>query len=237
MMNSFFQTLLNPNHVKYTATLTPFGLWEWVVMLMGLRNSPMTHQQHVMLTLKDLIGKICHIYLDDIIIWSSSITEHCKNITAVLKALQTVELYCSSKMSILFTTKTDFLGHHISDQGIEADVSKVARILDWLMPKSAKDVQQFLGLVIYITAFLPALTEHMSVLTPLTRKECNNNFPPWMNLHQYAFNAIKQLVVSCNCLTTINHETPGDNKIFVTCDSSKHWTGVILSFGKTWDTA
>jgi hypothetical protein len=36
MTNSFFQTLVNPDHIKYTATLTPFGLWEWVVMPMGL---------------------------------------------------------------------------------------------------------------------------------------------------------------------------------------------------------
>lgn len=36
MMNSFFQTLVHPNHIKYTATLTPFGLWEWVVMPMSL---------------------------------------------------------------------------------------------------------------------------------------------------------------------------------------------------------
>ena len=36
MTNSFFQTLVHPDHVKYTATLTPFGLWEWVVMPMGL---------------------------------------------------------------------------------------------------------------------------------------------------------------------------------------------------------
>jgi hypothetical protein len=44
MTNSFFQTLVHPEHIKYTAMLTPFGLWEWVVMPMGLRNSPATHQ-------------------------------------------------------------------------------------------------------------------------------------------------------------------------------------------------
>jgi hypothetical protein len=44
MTNSFFQTLVHPDDVKYTATLTPFGLWEWVVMPMGLRNSLATHQ-------------------------------------------------------------------------------------------------------------------------------------------------------------------------------------------------
>lgn len=43
MMNSF-QTLVHPDNIRFTVTLTPFGLWEWVVMPMGLRNSPATHQ-------------------------------------------------------------------------------------------------------------------------------------------------------------------------------------------------
>ena len=87
MTNSFFQTLVHPDHIKYTATLTPFGLWEWVVMPMGLHNSPATHQRHVTLALRDLIGCIYHIYLDDIIIWSQSVEEHECNVTLVLEAL------------------------------------------------------------------------------------------------------------------------------------------------------
>jgi hypothetical protein len=114
MMNSFFQTLVHPDHIKYTTTLTPFSLWEWVVMPMGMRNSPATHQRCVTLALKDYIGKICHVYLDDIIIWSNSLAEHQTNIALILEALRKAELYCSTKKSTLFTMEIDFLGHHIS---------------------------------------------------------------------------------------------------------------------------
>jgi len=57
MMNSFFQTLIHPDNIKYTTMLTLFGLWEWVIMPMGMQNSPATHQWRITLTLKDLIGK------------------------------------------------------------------------------------------------------------------------------------------------------------------------------------
>jgi Reverse transcriptase (RNA-dependent DNA polymerase). len=87
MTNSFFQTLVHPDDIKYMATLTPFGLWEWVVMPMGLWNSPATHQRRVTLALKDYIGKICHVYLDDIIIWSNSLEEHEENCQLILRAL------------------------------------------------------------------------------------------------------------------------------------------------------
>src|ERR1700733_10272478 len=91
MTNSFFQTLVNPEHIKYTMTLTPFGLWEWVVMSMGMRNSPVTHQQVTLALPHELMGKICHVYLDDIIIWSSSLEEHKRNV-AVSPLLQTYNI-------------------------------------------------------------------------------------------------------------------------------------------------
>ena len=73
---------------------------------------------------------------------------------------------------------------------------------------SVKEVRRFLGLVQYISAFLPALAEHTTV-------------SPWMAEHHDAFQAIKGLVVSRDCLTTIDHEHPGNNKIYVTCNASQ----------------
>jgi hypothetical protein len=146
MTNSFFQTLVNPEHVKYTATLTPYGLWEWVVMPMGLRNAPATHQRRVSLALKDCIGRICHVYLDDIIIWSSSVEEHERNVEKVLDALRVAGLFCSLKKSTLFATEINFLGHKVSARGIEADGSKVDRVMKWPAPKKREGSTLFLGL-------------------------------------------------------------------------------------------
>ena len=153
----------------------------------------------------------------------------------VLKALRKAELYCSQKKSSLFTTDINFLGHHISVRGIKADNTKVKRILNGPTPKSAKHIHQFLGLVRYISMFLPSLAEHTSILMLLMQKECNATFPLWTSTHRYAFESIKRAVVSWDCLTTIDHKNPGENKIFVTCDASKCRTGAVLVFGPTWE--
>ena len=108
MTNSFFQTKMHPDSIKYTAVNTPFGLYEWLVMPMGLRNSPAVHQRRVFSTLRSLIGKICHVYLNDIIIWSNSLEQHEENICLVLEALWTANLYCSVKKSTLFCRKVDW---------------------------------------------------------------------------------------------------------------------------------
>jgi hypothetical protein len=73
--------------IDLTAITMPFGLYEWMVMPMGLCNSPPIHQQHVANALRELIGKICHIYLDYIVIWSVSVEEHERHIQMVLDCL------------------------------------------------------------------------------------------------------------------------------------------------------
>lgn len=92
-----------------TAVKTPWGLYEWVVMPMGLCNAPATHQMRVNKVLLPYIGVICHVYLDDIIIYSQTIDEHETNCRLVLAALRNDGLFCSRKKTSLFTTRIDFL--------------------------------------------------------------------------------------------------------------------------------
>ena len=54
--------------------------------------------------------------------------EHEANVMAVLEALHIAQLYCSIKKSVLFMMQINFLGHHISTEGIEANGSKVERV-------------------------------------------------------------------------------------------------------------
>jgi hypothetical protein len=73
----------------------------------------------------------------------------------------------------------------------------------------------------------------MVVLMPLTTKEARKNFPTWTVEHQAAFDAIKALVVSWECLTVIDHGNMEENKVFVTCDASDWHTSATLAFGPT----
>jgi hypothetical protein len=175
--------------------------------------------------------------LDDIVIWSDTIEEHTCHVWLVMEALRAARLYCNPKKCQFFLLELDFLGHYISTRGVEAHSSKVDKVLQWPTLQNSTDVRTFLGIVHYIANFLPKLADHTMILTPLTTKEAQRKFPDWTTTHQQAFEAIKGLVVSRECLTVIDHDNPGINKIFVTCDASNWHTGATLSFGPMWETA
>ena len=160
MTNTFFQTKVHPDDTKWLAVHMPWGLYEWLVMPMGVRNAPAIHQQRMSSVLQHLIGKICHVYLDNIIIWSQTLEEHEQNVCTVLQALHDAKFFCSLKKTQLFCTEVLFLGHKVLAQGIEADPDKVAHILDWPAPHSANEMCSFLGLVHYITDHISNLAEH-----------------------------------------------------------------------------
>ena len=237
MTNSFFQTRMHPDDVPLTAVNTLWGLYEWLVMPMGIKNAPAIHQCQVSAALWPFIRRICYVYLDDIVIWSNSLAEHAKNVHLILQALEDAKLCCSPKKTKLFCTEIHFLGHWISARGIEPEEGKADCIKNWPIPNSASDVRSFLGLIHYLSAFLPNLAKLTITLDELTRKECDKEFPGWKPRHQIAFEAIEKLVMSTDCLTTINPALMPENKIFAMTDASDKGSGAILAFRPTYDLA
>ena len=108
--------------------------------------------------------------------------------------------------------------------------------MNWPRPKSATEVRRFLGLVRYLSAFLPKLAIQSEILTALTLKACKKNFPEWTQEYENAFEAIKNIVVSRECLTVIDHADKTKN-IYLTTDASDTVSGVVLSFGPSWEKA
>ncbi|SCV74548.1 BQ2448_7577 [Microbotryum intermedium] len=232
MTNSFFQTKMAKEDIPKTAVATPWGLFEWVVMPMGLSNAPAMHQCHVNEALLNLISKSCFVYLNNITIFSNTIEEHQTHVREVLKALHWADLYCSPKKTELFTTSCDFLGHVISQNGIAADQSKVDRIVEWPRPRTVTKLRGFLGLVQYLRKFINGLAQHTKPLSDLTLKNANVRLM-WGVEQERHFNAIKAIVTSLPCLKPIDHTELAD-PLWVMTNASNVGIGAILLQGQDW---
>jgi hypothetical protein len=93
LTSGYYQVQLDENSRKYTAFRCEFGFFEYTVMPMGLCNAGCTCQRMVEHVLKDLIGKCCMVYQDDIIIFSETIEEHVKHCELVFEKIRTAKLW------------------------------------------------------------------------------------------------------------------------------------------------
>ncbi|GAA5974652.1 hypothetical protein JCM11641_007040 [Rhodosporidiobolus odoratus] len=236
MSDAFFQTLVNEADIHKTAIKTPWGLYEWVVMPQGLCNAPATHQRRMNDALSSQIGRICQAFVDDVIIWLSSLEENERNVREVLEAIRTGGLYCSPKKTDLVTIDTEFLGHRISRNGLGVDLNKVDRVKNWPTPTTVKQLRGFLGLVQYLRKFIPGLAQQTAFLTPLTKKGLGDITGLWDGKEENAFQEIRQVVTSLPVLRPVDHGE-GADPIWVMTDASKVGLGAVLLQGADWRTA
>ena len=78
----------------------------------------------------------------------------------------------------------EYLGHLISDSGIEPMPDKLSAIKDMPAPRSLKEIQQFLGLVGYYRKFIPRFSD---VAKPLARLTRHDTLFQWSGKCEFAF--------------------------------------------------
>ena len=123
-----------------TAFIMHEGLYEWLVLPMGLANSPATFQRCMAQVLKGLIPNSCLAYLDDIIVFGNDFQDTMRNLELVLDRLRQANLKLKPKKCRVFQSEVSYLGHIVSQQGIQTDPKKVESIKNWPTPTDAKDV-------------------------------------------------------------------------------------------------
>jgi hypothetical protein len=118
-------------------------------MPFGLKNAPATFQRVMDNVLKDLQGKVCFVYMDDIIIFSTSLQEHTSNLRLVFEKLHKCRFKIQLDKSEFLRKEVEFLGHVITPDGIKPNPKKIEAIKKFPIPKTVKDIKSFLGLLGY----------------------------------------------------------------------------------------
>lgn len=134
-----------------TAFVTPWGLYEWVRIPMGLRNAPGEFQRFMESCLSDLRDDICIPYIDDIIVFSHTFSEHVEHIRKVLQRLRQHGVKLKPKKCRLFRKEVTCLGRIISSDGHRPDPSNVEAVtaLRSKQPTTVGEVRKLLGLLGY----------------------------------------------------------------------------------------
>ncbi|KAK3523631.1 hypothetical protein QTP70_005338 [Hemibagrus guttatus] len=117
---------------------TTHSHYEYCVMPFGLTNTPAVFQALINGVFQDLLGKWVIAYIDDILVYSTSMERHVRHVREVLSRLQQHHLYVNLEKSEFHRTTVTFLGHVISRQGVEMDAVKVQAVTEWPTPTTGE---------------------------------------------------------------------------------------------------
>ena len=137
-------------------------------MPFGLCNGPATFQRLMNLLLAGIQWSSCLVYLDDIIVLGKTFQDHLQHLSQVFQRLRDAKLKLKAQKCSFCQESVQFLGHIVSANGLAADPAKVQRVVDWPIPTTKREVQQFLGLVSYYRRFIENCAQIAKPLHQLT---------------------------------------------------------------------
>jgi hypothetical protein len=137
---------IRPSDIPKTAFSTRYGLYEFTVMPFGLTNAPAYFMSLMNKVFMEYLGRFVVVFIDDILIYSKSDSDHEEHLRLVLPKLRDNQLYAKFSKCEFWIDEVSFLGHIISNGGISVDPGKVKDIMAWSIPTTVTEVQSLLGL-------------------------------------------------------------------------------------------
>ena len=160
-----------------------------MVMFFGLTNSLAMFQAMMNDLLRDLVveEKVA-VFIDDVMIAMETEEGHDEIVEEVLRRLEENDLFVKPEKCVWKVKEVGFSGVIIREDGVRMEKEKVQGVIEWLVPRSVKNVQKFLGLANYYRWFVKDFAKIAKPLHEMTRKENKWN---WGEKQQKAFEELK----------------------------------------------
>ena len=223
LKSSFWQIPLHPETADRTAFITHDGCYQFTRVPYGIQNGSMAFQMLMSRVLRNINFKFALVFIDDILCHSSTFEQHLEHLSAIFQRLRNSNLKLNPKKCQFAAQRVEYLGHIMSDKGIQANPDKTDIVKNFPRPRNRKEVKSFLGLCNFYRRYVKGYADIVNPLNQLLKKE---NIPlKWTAACEKAFNDLKDKLTSPPILAF-----PNLNKSFrIAVDASDYAIGYILS--------
>ncbi|KAI7959012.1 hypothetical protein MJO28_002803 [Puccinia striiformis f. sp. tritici] len=172
VLKGFHQNVIAEDAKQFLRIILHKGIYEYLRMPFGIKNAPSHFQRMMDIEFrKEIDEKWVIIYIDDIIIMSSTWEEHLVRIDRILQIVISMNMKISLKKCNFGFQEIKALGHIVSGITIGIDQNKVAAVLQKATPTNKKEIQSFLGFAGYYRQHIEKFSEIAKPLTELCKLE------------------------------------------------------------------
>ena len=213
---------MHPKDIAKTAFIVPGGVYCWLTMPFGARNSGATFMRTMQKIFQNVSYEKLAKYLDDLLIQGKTTAEHLEILREVLEILAENNLKIKAKKCELFRASVTFLGHIVSKDGVQCETTKVECIRNYPTPTNPKEVRQALGLFSFYRRHVEKFSDVAKPLYYLTTK--NATFD-WTTECEQAFRMLIERLTNAPVLA---NPKLGE-ELVLTTDASQTGIGALLS--------
>src|SRR4051812_24213226 len=117
LRSGYHQICVKAEDIQKTAFRTSYGHYEYSVMPFGVTNAPGVFMEYMNRIFHEYLDRFVVVFIDDILIYSKSESDHVEHLKLVLQVLKEKKLYAKLSMCEFWLKEVSFLGHVISSDG------------------------------------------------------------------------------------------------------------------------
>jgi hypothetical protein len=223
--NGFWHVVLDDASSRLTTFGTPVGRYRFRRMPFGISPAPEIFQRKLNEALEGLKG--IYVIADDILVTgcgstqNEAVRDHDRNISALLERCQERGVKLNKGKLRLRESKVTYMGYVLTGNGLKPDPNKVEAILQMTRPQDVEGVRRLLGMINYLSRFMPNLSDMVEPMRQLTRPDIQWE---WSSRQELSFQNVKQAIATAPVLRYFNSKA----RTVLQCDASSTGLGAVL---------